>query len=183
MAALLSCSLPPFPQQHGNPRRQTQPDTCDLGEGDPCPWEQWHGSCQVPLQPSCQGHWTQNPGGKWMCFSNKVLIGSFWVPFNFHLAWGNVWTLVLFCCCWVFSMVQWLFLRSLERLIPGFLCWGDLSRQGFVCLLTLCGKALQVPGLSSFLKLPSLISSFLFCVFLHPSTPLTVWFFSYSQMF
>lgn len=61
---MLSSSFPLFSQQHCNPRWQTQQDTSDLGEGNSRPWEQRHGSCQVPLQPSCQGHWTQNPGGK-----------------------------------------------------------------------------------------------------------------------
>jgi len=23
--------------------------------------KQWHGSCQIPKQPSYKGHWTQNP--------------------------------------------------------------------------------------------------------------------------
>lgn len=81
VTALLSCSLPPFAQQHGDPRRQTQQDTRYLGEGDTRPWQQWHGPGQVPLQPSCQGHWTQNPGGKCMCFNNKIFIGSFWGAF------------------------------------------------------------------------------------------------------
>lgn len=113
---LLSCSLPPFPQQHGNPRRQTQQDTRDLGEGDTRPWEQWHGACQVPLQPSCQGHWTQNPGGKWMWFSSKIFIGSFWgaflIPHSMREHWNSGFVLLLLC-------VQH---GSVTVLEPGFLC-------------------------------------------------------------
>uniref|UniRef100_A0A8B9BKR3 Large ribosomal subunit protein eL33 n=1 Tax=Anser brachyrhynchus TaxID=132585 RepID=A0A8B9BKR3_9AVES len=45
-------------KQHCNPWWQAQQDTSDLGEGNPCPWEQHRGSCQVLFNLSAKavGH-------------------------------------------------------------------------------------------------------------------------------
>lgn len=136
---MLSSSFSLFPQQHCNPRWQAQQDTSDLGEGNPRPWEQWHGSCQVPFQPSCQGHWTQNPGGKWIYFSNKIFISRFWGVFESHIVRGKSlnYSFVLLLLC-----IQYGSLISTPFGAIGDLLLAACLVKGFVCLLRLSGKGL-----------------------------------------
>lgn len=37
----------------------TKPESS--GRGNACSQKEWHGACQVPKQPACEGQWTQNP--------------------------------------------------------------------------------------------------------------------------
>lgn len=71
-----------------------------LGEGEPHPWEQLRGSCQVPLQPSCQGLWTHHPGGEWIyCNINKLwqFSGCLLIPHGTREGLNYVSVLLLLC--------------------------------------------------------------------------------------
>ena len=48
-------------KQHSDSWRWTKHNQSDLGKSHSGPRKQRYGSCQIPKQPSCKGHWTQNP--------------------------------------------------------------------------------------------------------------------------
>ena len=48
-------------KQYSGSCRQTKQNQSDLGKNTSGPRKQWYSWHQIPKQPSCKGHWTQNP--------------------------------------------------------------------------------------------------------------------------